>query len=406
MIIAGAGHAGSAVAGELRAAGFTGTILLVGDEPRLPYQRPPLSKGWLTASPDPEALELRPAAFYAQERIDLLLGSRAEKVEPAANLLRLADGTELTWRHLVLATGAGPRVPRLPGVGLDGVHVLRDMDDATLLKAALESGQRLVVIGGGWVGLEVAASARARGVRVTVLEARPRLLARTAGPTVAACLERHHLSRGVDIRTGAQAERLFAGPDGRVGAVRLADGSCLDCDAVLLAVGAVPRDALARAAGLVCRDGVLVDAQGATDAPGVYAVGDVTVRPLAGESFSGRLESIQSAHEQARRTAAAICGRPQRPLETPWFWSEQYELRIQIAGLPLEAGTSVLRGEPDGPGFAVFHLRGDRLRAVEAVSAPREFALGRKLIGEGARVLASALGDQTRPLREAVLGHG
>ncbi|MGN9821552.1 NAD(P)/FAD-dependent oxidoreductase [Streptomyces sp. SD11] len=403
VVVVGAGHAGCATATHLRALGFDGTVALIGEEAGLPYERPPLSKRWLEAPVDRDVLALRPDAFYADEDIELRRGCRVAGVDVDRRRIDLADGTRLGWRHLVLATGAAPSVPPLPGADIPEVHVLRSADDAERLAGAIGTKRRLVVVGGGYVGLEVAATARTLGTEVTVLEAQSRVLTRTAGPVVASFLERYHRSRGVDIRTGVQVEALTTAGDGRAAAVRMTDGARVECDAVLLAVGAAPRDTLARRAGLACQDGISVDAHGATSARDVYAVGDVTVRPVPRYGVRLRLESVQSAHEQARCVAAAICGTPESPQETPWFWSDQYDLKVQIAGLRSDSDATVVRGDPGRPGFAVFHVRGDRLRSVEAVNSPREFALGRKFIGEEARVSVRALADPETSLREAVL---
>ncbi|MFG2592302.1 NAD(P)/FAD-dependent oxidoreductase [Streptomyces sp. NPDC048438] len=406
VVIVGAGHGGCATATQLRALGYDGTILLIGEETVLPYQRPPLSKERLKTTAELGSLELRPSAVYSDERIELRLGSRVESVAPDKRSLDLADGSRVGWRRLVLATGAAPMVPAVPGARHSSVHVLRDVDDADRLAAAIGPRRRLVVVGGGYLGLEVAASARGMKADVTVLEARGQVLARVASDEIATFLTEHHRSQGVCIRTNAGVEAFETTGAGRPTVVRMADGTHLECDAVLLAVGASPRDALARRAGLTCQGGIPVDIRGATGVPDVFAVGDATVRPVPQYGLQMRLESIQSVNEQARHVAAAIAGKPARPHETPWFWSDQYDLKIQIAGLRTDADTVVVRGERHQPGFAVFHLRGEQLRAVEAVNAPREFALGRKFIGEGTHVSARALADPETPLRDVVLGTG
>ncbi len=406
VVIVGAGQAGCTTATQLRALGFDGTILLIGEESAPPYQRPPLSKGRLRATAEPASLELRPVSVYGDERIELRLGSRVETVDTDRRFVGLADGTRIGWHRLVLATGAAPRLPALPGTRLSQVHVLRDLDDADRLAAAVGPGRRLVVVGGGYLGLEVAASARSMKTDVAVVEAQDQVLARVAGSEVASFLARYHESHGVRIRVKSQVEAFEHADDGQTVVVRMAEGAHLQCDAVLLAVGASPRVVLARQTGLACQGGIPVDLRGATGVPGVYAVGDATVRPVPPDGRRMRLESVQSANEQARNAAADICGMPPRPHETPWFWSDQYDLKIQIAGLSADADAAVVRGDPRGPGFAVFHLKGGRLRAVEAVNAPRDFALGRKLISEGVHVSAPTLADPATPLRDAVLTAG
>jgi 3-phenylpropionate/trans-cinnamate dioxygenase ferredoxin reductase subunit len=398
VVIVGAGHGGTAVAALLRQGGFTGRITVFGAERHLPYHRPPLSK---TGTQDGPEL-LRPAGFYADQDIELRLDSTVAALEPAAAQLVLDDGERIGYDVAVLATGAQARRLRVTGAGLEGIHTLRTLDDAAGLRADLGPGRHVVIVGGGYVGLEIAAVARQRCSEVTVLEGGDRLLGRSAGPDIAAWLQREHGSRGTRVSCGVAVTGFRAGPDGRVASVHTTEGD-VTCDLVLLGVGAEPRDELARTAGLHCHDGVMVDEHARTSAPGVYAVGDLTRRPLPPHPGLFRLESIPSAGEQAKQAVAHILGAPAPRPEVPWFWSDQFQLKLQIAGLPSLAAESVVRGDRAEGRFAVYHLDPERrLVSVEAVNAPGDFMAGKRWIGERRRLDATALADAGIPLRELV----
>ncbi len=397
-MIVGAGHGGGAAAAFLRQFGWRGSITLVGDEPHLPYQRPPLSKAWLQGEADPDSLLLRPAAFYAEQDITVRLGIPAVAIDRATRVVRLADGAMLLYDHLILATGASPRRIPLPGLDLPGVLELRSRADADRIRATLRPGRHLAVVGGGYIGLEVAASARALGLSVTVIEREPRLLARVASPALSAHVEARHHAEGVALHLRAGVEALEAA-DGQVAAVQLTDGRSIAADAVLLGVGAVPNTDLAAACGLACKDGIVVDDAARTSDPAIFAIGDCTRRPLPLYGRVGRLESVPNATEQAKQAAAALCGRAPPAPDVPWFWSDQYDMRLQIAGLPYDVTRTVLRGGP--PGLAVFHLDAeDRVQAVEAVDRPADFAGGRMLIARRRPVDADRLANPAAALRD------
>ncbi|WP_149538890.1 NAD(P)/FAD-dependent oxidoreductase [Siccirubricoccus phaeus] len=399
IVIAGAGHAGGAASAFLRQYGWKGGIVLVGEEPILPYQRPPLSKAWLKGEATAESLALRPARFYAQQKIETRLGQRVAAIHRAAAEVELGTGERLPYHKLILALGARARALPVPGAELAGVLALRSAADADALKAALVPGAHLAVIGGGYIGLEVAASARALGCAVTVVEREPRVLARVAGAELSAFLAEHHRAQGVDILLGAEVEAL-EGRAGRVAALRLKDGRVLPCDVGLIGVGAVPEEGLARAAGLACGNGIQVDLAARTEDPAIYAIGDCTHRPLPLSGRSMRLESVPNALEQAKQAAADICGRPPPVPEVPWFWSDQYALRLQMAGLAFHPVQAVKRPAAEGEGFAVFHLAADdTVLAVEAVNAPAEFMAGRLLVAKALQVPAATLVDPTRSLK-------
>ncbi|MFN3780517.1 MAG: NAD(P)/FAD-dependent oxidoreductase [Brevundimonas aurantiaca] len=388
ILIIGAGHAGGSVAAFLRQYGHEGPIVLVGEEEAPPYQRPPLSKAWLKGEADLEALLLRPLSFYAEQNIDFRPSTVAVSVDPEAKTVAFHDGTSETYDVLVLATGSTARKLPVPGGDHPDLLELRTLKDAERLKAVLGPGRRLAVVGGGYVGLEAAASARALGAEAVVIERAPRVLARVASETLSAFFTAQHRARGVEIITGAEV--VAVAHDG----VTLADGSTVQADAVLVGVGALACDSLARSAGLRCDDGVVVDDQARTSDPAIFAVGDMTRRPIPVHGgVSHRLESVPNALEQAKQAAAAIVGRPGPAPEVPWFWSDQYDFKLQIAGLPFEADRQVVRGDPSAGGFAVFHLNGDRVVCVEAVNAPPEFMAGKQLIGKATPVDPAKLAD-------------
>ena len=381
VVVVGAGHAGGAVVAMLRQFGWQGAISLIGEEALPPYERPPLSKAWLKGEVDDSKLLLRPAQFYADNDIALHLSTRVAAIDRAPRRVRLDDGAALSYDHLILAFGSRARHLPLPGIDLAGVLELRTVVDADRLKAALGPGRRIAIIGGGYIGLEVAASARALGAEAIVLEREDRLLARVACPILSDFFLDYHGARGVAFELGCRIEALVGDTAGSVNAVRLSDGRMIGCDVVLVGVGAVANDALARDAGLQCDNGIIVDLAARTNDPAVFAIGDCTRRPLPLYDRTFRLESVPNALEQAAQAAAAICQKPPPAPEVPWFWSDQYDRHLQIAGLPFDAAQTVLRGDPATGSFAVFHLAADdRLLAVEAVNAPQEYLGGKRMV--------------------------
>lgn len=396
ILIAGAGHAGGSAAAMVRQLGWQGPITLIGDEPVLPYQRPPLSKGWLTGNESAESVALRPAGFYTAAEIALRLGTRVVSIDRAARTVALSDGDVLAYDILILALGARPRRLPIPGAALQ----LRSIADADGLKAALRPGARLAIVGGGFIGLEVAASARTLGVEVTVIEREDRVLARVACPRLSDFFLSRHQARGVRVVTGAEVAALEGGGGGVTG-VRLRDGRLIACDSVLDAIGAVPNDEIARAAGLSCDTGIIVDLAARTDDPAIFAIGDCTRRPLPLYGRMGRLESVPNALEQARQAAGAICGKPPPVPEVPWFWSDQYDLRLQIAGLPIGATEVAIRGDIEAGKFALFHLAADgTVQAVEAVNAATEFMGGRRIILRGKPLTRTRIEDMSVSMQE------
>ena len=399
VLIIGAGHAGGSVAAFLRQYGHEGPIVLAGEEDAPPYQRPPLSKAWLKGEADLEALLLRPLSFYAEQTIDFRPSMVAVAVDPAAKTVVFEDGSSETYDILVLATGSMARKLPVPGGDHPDLLELRTMKDAERLKAVLGPGKRLAVVGGGYVGLEAAASARALGAEAVVIERAPRVLARVASETLSAFFTAQHRAHGVEIL--ANAEVVAVARDG----VNLADGSVVSADAVLVGVGALACDALARSAGLTCDDGVVVDGEARTSDPVIFAIGDMTRRPIPVHgAVHHRLESVPNALEQAKQAAAAIVGRARPTPEVPWFWSDQYDVKLQIAGLPFDADRQVVRGDPTASGFAVFHLNGDRIVCVEAVNAPPEFMAGKQLIAKATPVDVDKLADPAVSMKAVAVG--
>ncbi len=398
VAVVGAGHGGATVAALLRQSGFAGAIAIYGAEPHLPYQRPPLSKAGVHHGPD----LLRPAVFYNDQNIELCLRVPAHALDAAGSKLELADGRHVGYDVAVLAAGARPRRMLVAGAGLKGVHTLRTIDDAQALRGELGPGRRLVIIGGGYIGLEIAAVARERGAEVVILEGSDRILNRSAGPDIAKWISNEHQSRGTRISTRVAVTGFGAGSEGSVTAVHTIDGD-VPCDLVLLGIGAEPCEELARDAGLLCDGGVVVDTRARTSADGVYAVGDMTRRPVPPYPGLYRLESIPSTGEQAKQAVSDILGKSAPRPEVPWFWSDQFHLKLQIAGLPALAEASVVRGDPALGRFAVYHFAADqRVLAVEAVNAPNDFMAGKKWIAARVSVDVDAVADATRSLRTLV----
>ncbi|MFJ6025108.1 NAD(P)/FAD-dependent oxidoreductase [Brevundimonas sp. NPDC092305] len=394
VLIIGAGHAGGSAAAFLRQYGHEGPIVLAGEEPAAPYQRPPLSKAWLKGEAGLEDLLLRPESFYGEQNIELRTGVTATAIDREAKTVTFADGTVESYDALILATGSTARRLTIPGADRPDLLELRTLAHAEALKAALGPGRRLAIVGGGYVGLEAAASARALGADAVVIERTDRVLARVASKTLSDFFTAYHRKHGVEILTSAEVTGFE--DDG----VRLAGGRLVEADAVLVGVGALACDALARAAGLSCDNGVVVDESARTSDPAIYAIGDMTHRPIpVHDGRMHRLESVPNALEQARQAAAAIVGRAAPTPEVPWFWSDQYDLKLQIAGLPDGADRQVVRGDVEAASFAVFHLAGDRIVCVEAVNAPAEFMGGRLLIGKKAAVDPERLVDPAVPMK-------
>ncbi|PTM40090.1 FAD-dependent oxidoreductase [Bosea sp. 124] len=381
LVVVGASYAGVGVVAAAREAGFSGRIALVGDETELPYQRPPLSKGFLLGKAGAN-LPLKAASFYAEAGVEFVAGRRAVALDRQAQRLRLDNGTTLGFRQLALTTGARAAALRCPGAELDGVVSLRSLGDAHVLSERLGAAGSVVIIGGGFIGLEVASAAIALGKQVTVVEAGPRLIGHAVAPEISAYMHSLHAGHGVTIRLATKVERI-EGDGGKVTAVLCTDGSRLPCDLVLAAVGAVPNTELAAAAGLTVEDGIVVDELCRTSDPAIFAAGDCTSHPnlVAGRRL--RLSSVQNAHDQGRAAGSTIAGRPEPYKAVPWFWSDQYDVKLQMVGLGVAGGPAILRGSTSEGRFSLFRYDGDRLAAIESINRPADHMIGRRLLAAG-----------------------
>ncbi len=397
VVVVGGGHAAGHIAGVLRMNGYHGPIRIVGEEPLPPYQRPPLSKNYLAGQMDLDQVLLKPLEFYRRTGADLALGCRVERIDRASRTIMTSDGVSIPYGKLVLATGARARRLALPGSDLCGIHTLRTMADTDQIRAELRPGARLVICGGGYIGLEVAATATRHGAVVTVLEMADRVMNRVVAPVVSAFYQGLHAGNGVDIVTEVQVA-AFEGRR-RVERVATANGRVFPADVVVIGVGVVPNIELAEAAGLPCDDGILVDAHGQTKDPDILACGDCTNHPNGIYGVNVRLESVQNAVDQATAVARAICGTPEAYSAVPWFWSDQYDTRLQIAGLSPGHDETVVRGDPADGAFSLFYLKQGRLLAVDAINSPREYMMGRKLVAAGVRPIPEHIGDPAYPLK-------
>ena len=404
VVIVGAGHGGAQCAIALRHNGFTGSIAMIGREPDPPYERPPLSKEYFAREKTFDRLYIRPPAFWGEKDISLLLSTEVTAVDPAARQLTLSDGTQFGYGSLVWATGGDPRKLSCPGADLAGVHPVRTRKDCDQLMGEIDGGVRaIVVIGGGYIGLEAAAVLTKLGCQVTLLEALPRVLARVAGPELSAFYEAEHRTHGVDLRTGVAVEALEG--VGRVSGVRLGDGTVIPADAVIVGIGIVAAVAPLIAAGAEGGNGALVDDHCRTSLAHIYAIGDCAAFVCDyAEGAVMRVESVQNANDQATCVAKAICGDPKPYHAFPWFWSNQYDLRLQTAGLSIGYDATVLRGDPAARSFSVVYLKQGRVIALDCVNAVKDYVQGRKLVEARVSPDPAKLADANVPLKELMPG--
>ena len=402
IVIVGGGHGGSQVAASLRADGYAGSLTLVTAEVDVPYQRPPLSKAFLK-DPKHDLLPLRPMSFYAKNNIDLRLGVEATAIDRGASELRLADGATLPFDRVVIATGARPRLPPIEGIGLDGVLTLRHADDARTLRTRLHAASNVVVVGGGFIGLEIAATARLLGKTVTVLEAAERLMGRVVAPEISRHFLALHRGWGTDIRLNTPVGSII-GEGGRVVTVTTAGGDRIVADLAVIGIGVVPNVELASAAGATVENGVLVNSFMETSVPEILAIGDAVSFDHWETKRRVRLESVQNAVDQGKTAAATLVGKRDAYRAVPWFWSDQGDVKLQMVGLSTDATRSFIRGKPDEGSFSVFHYAGDRLVAIDSVNRPADHVLGRRLIGGGVSPSPSVVMDESTDLKALTAG--
>ena len=400
IVIIGGGHGGSQAAASLRTEGYAGTLTLITAERELPYQRPPLSKAFLK-DPKHDLLPLRPESFYVKNAVDLLLGAEAVEIDRRERKVRLADGSALPFTGLVLAPGARPRWPKIDGLDLDGVFALRNAEDARRLRRRLHSASAVVVVGGGFIGLEIAGTARLLGKEVTVLEAVDRLMGRVVAPEISRHFLALHRGWGSDVRLGTPVGRII-GEGGRVVAVETAAGERIAADIAVIGIGVVPNVELAERAGLALDNGILVDELMVTSAPEIRAIGDCVNFYHWDLARSVRLESVQNAVDQGKTAAAALVGKREPFRAVPWFWSDQGDVKLQMVGLPFNATRSVVRGKAESGSFSVFHFAGERLVAIDSVNRAADHVVGRRLIGAGLSPSPETVADESTDLKALV----
>ncbi len=398
IVIVGAGQGGLQAAASLRDGGFDGRLLLIGDEPGLPYQRPPLSKAYLLGKADDESILLKPAGFFEDDRIELISDTRVAEIERGDRRVRLQSGATVDYDHLILATGARNRALPVPGADLDGVVSIRTLADTRRLQTLMDGARTVVVVGGGFIGLEFAAVAAAKGLKVFVVEAAPRPLGRSLSTEMSQYMTEAHIGWDVDFVFGTGIEAILG--QGRVTGVKLSNGLSLDADIVVVGIGVLPNHELAQAAGLTVANGIVIDEHLLTSDPNISALGDVAEH-ASPYSITGRVrvESVQNAVDQARSIAARLTGRGAPYNALPWFWSDQGPLKLQMAGLSAGHDIAVVRGDRASGAFSVFCFADDRLLAVESVNQPADHMAGRRLLTTGATITPAQAADMDLPLK-------
>ncbi len=399
VVIVGGGHGGSQAAASLRSEGYAGPVTLITAEADIPYQRPPLSKTYLK-EPERGLQELRPAAFYEKNRIDMRLSTTVASIDRSGGAVVLADGARLPFESLVLATGTRPRVPPIAGVDLAGVHTLRDAADARRMHDGFIAAERVVVVGGGFIGLEIAATARGLGREVTVVEAADRLMGRAVAPEVSQFFLDLHRGWGTTVLLGSPVAALH-GTGGRVTAVEAA-GRTIPADLVVIGIGVVPNVEMAAAAGCAVENGISVDEHLATTVPGIFAIGDCVNFHERSVGRRMRLESVQNAVDQGKAVAKAIVGKGEPYHAVPWFWSDQGDVKLQMVGLANLATRRVLRGRPDSGAFSVFSFAGDRLVAIDSINRGADHMLGRRVLDGGTLPTPDQAGDESFDLKSLI----
>jgi 3-phenylpropionate/trans-cinnamate dioxygenase ferredoxin reductase subunit len=404
LIVIGAGHAGTEAAVAARQGGYAGKIVVIGDELPLPYHRPPLSKAYLHGGATIESLLLKPQAAYDKAEVTLRLGSRVDSIDRAQKAVLLADGERLAYSQLIIATGSRARPLNAPGLPIgsrpSNLFYLRNIDDVEAMRPHFVEGKRLVIVGAGYIGLEVASVARKCGLQVTVLEAAPRVLARVTAPEVSAFYASLHEQAGVRILAGRQIAHINLDPQGAIASLATADGAVIEADLVIAGIGVVPNHELAEQAGLAIDNGIATDNCMRTSDPDIFAIGDCSSHPSHVYGRRIRLESVPNALEQARCVASVVCGAPKPYVSVPWFWSDQYDLKLQMVGLSQGYDQVVLRGDPANKSFAVFYLREGAVISADCINRPLEFVPLKKLVTARAIVAAERLADESVTLKE------
>ncbi|MBX2846812.1 MAG: FAD-dependent oxidoreductase [Acidiferrobacterales bacterium] len=378
VIIIGASHSAAQAISSLRRAGWSEKITLVGDEQVLPYERPPLSKAYFSGTVDADRLLIKKAEFYETAQVDLFLGHRAISIDRQEQLVTLDDGEQLSYSKLIFATGTRARTLQIEGSGVPELNYLRDLNDANQIKRQVKSGTKLLTIGAGYIGLEIAASAIKQGAKVTVLEAMDRVLQRVTSPVISEFYQTLHAQHGVDIRLGSSLLK-FASIDSKNFAL-LANQQQIEFDCIVVGIGVIPNSELAEQAGLSCDNGILVDEYTQTDDPNIYAVGDCCNHPSALYDRRIRLESVPNANAQAKTAALAICGNRVAYNQLPWFWSDQYDIKLQTAGLLQGYDEAIVNGDIKENKFSVAYMKNDKMIALDAINSPAEFMKAKKLI--------------------------
>jgi 3-phenylpropionate/trans-cinnamate dioxygenase ferredoxin reductase component len=398
VAIVGAGQAGFQVAASLHQEGFAGKVVLIGDEPVLPYQRPPLSKSYLAGQSGLDELWLRPEEFYAKQQIDLIRGDAVSAIDRQRRLLRLVSGREIAWDHLVLATGARNRMLAVPGAELDGVLALRTLAETDVLRRRLEEAGEVVVVGAGFIGLEFASVAIARGAKVRIIEITHHPMGRVVSAQTSAFFTKAHLCWGAEVLLGTGVAQII-GAGGHVTCVETTDGRHLPADLVLICIGVIPNAELASGIGLPVDNGILVDEYLATAEPAIFAIGDCANFPTPFAASRVRLESVQNAVDQGRSVAAHIAGKREPYRKVPWFWTDQGDLKLQIAGITAGHDQAVTRGNAAGGHFSVFCFRGERLIGVESVNRPADHVVARRLLAGNPALSPAQAADESYDLR-------
>jgi len=403
ILIVGAGHGGAQAAIALRQQKFAGSIAIVGEEPEIPYERPPLSKEYFAGEKEFERIQIRPAAFWGERNVELLLSKRVVKVDAEAHSVSTENGETYSYGQLIWATGGAPRMLTCPGADLPGVHGVRTRADVDAMMAKLDSVTQVVVIGGGYIGLEAAAVLTKLGKKVVLLEALPRVLARVAGEELSRFYEAEHRAHGVDVRLGVGVTAL-EGKSGHVSGVMLADGSTVSADMVIVGIGIIPATQPLIAAGADGGNGVNVDAYCRTSLPDVFAIGDCAAHTNAfAEGATIRLESVQNANDQANTVARTINGDPQPYHAVPWFWSNQYDLRLQTVGLSTGFDGHVVRGDPATRSFSVIYLKNAKVIALDCVNMVKDYVQGKALVVNGLEISPERLADTSVPLKDHII---